>query len=248
MKIAIAQIQPVKGDIPKNIRLHQKWINIAIEADADLIVFSELSLTGYEPELAEELALPPNAPTLDLFQQISNLHQISIALGLPTSSERGNHISMLIFQPNRTRQVYTKQMLHQDECPYFVAGNTPLLFEVEDQQIAPAICYESLQPKHSEQAHELGATLYLASVAKAQKGIDKAFYIYPRVAQKYAMPVLMSNCIGPCDNFLGAGQSSVWNSHGVCLESLGKAVEGILVYDTKTGMVIKKTAAFLNNF
>lgn len=56
MKISIAQIEPVKGDIERNLARHLLFIEAALEKKADFIMFPELSLTGYEPELAEELA------------------------------------------------------------------------------------------------------------------------------------------------------------------------------------------------
>lgn len=53
MKLCSAQIQPIKGDIDRNIQKHIFFINSAIENGADLIFFPELSLTGYEPTLAK---------------------------------------------------------------------------------------------------------------------------------------------------------------------------------------------------
>jgi hypothetical protein len=53
-----------------------------------------------------------------------------------------------------------------------------------------------LQPNHSEKAFQLGADIYIASVAKSQSGVDKAMRHYPEVAKKYAMPVLMANSVG----------------------------------------------------
>ena len=52
MKIGIAQIKPLKGDIERNLDKHLKFINNALEKQPDLLMFPELSLTGYEPELA----------------------------------------------------------------------------------------------------------------------------------------------------------------------------------------------------
>jgi len=56
MKICIAQTTPIKGDIEKNIENHKKLIALSIQENADIIVFPELSLTGYEPKLVKELA------------------------------------------------------------------------------------------------------------------------------------------------------------------------------------------------
>lgn len=242
MKIAIAQIKPGKGDIQKNIEIHKKWIEHAVHENADFITFPELSLTAYEPDLAKELALDQNDSRLDEFQNISDANHISIAVGLPSQSASGIRISMVLFQAQQARKTYSKQILHADELPYFTAGTEQLIFSIGEENIAPAICYESLQDGHSENAKKLGATVYLASVAKPQGGIEKAFAHYPRIARKFGMPVLMSNSIGFCDNFLSTGQSAIWNKNGELLAKLESDTEGLLVFDTVSGeVVIKET-------
>jgi len=52
----LAQIKSKKGNIQGNIESHKKWIELAASEKADLIVFPELALTGYAPELAAEMA------------------------------------------------------------------------------------------------------------------------------------------------------------------------------------------------
>ena len=56
MIIAVTQIKPVKGDIESNIDNHIKLIDLAVSNGAGAIFFPELSITGYEPELAKELS------------------------------------------------------------------------------------------------------------------------------------------------------------------------------------------------
>ncbi len=100
------------------------------------------------------------------------------------------------------------------------------------QKIAPAICFEALQPEHLEKAVAAGANLYLASVAKPQGGVEKALQYFPAKALQYAIPIVMTNAIGQCDNFESAGQSSVWGSKGQLLTQLDATSEGLIFYDT----------------
>lgn len=240
MKISVAQIKPIKGNIPENIKIHKTWIEVAISEQADFIGFPELSLTGYEPKLANGLAMDLHDSRLDAFQDISDQGGIVIGLGAPTKSEHGIQISLILFQPNQDRKLYAKQFLHSDELPYFVQGQDQLILTVKAVQVAPAICYESLLPKHSEQAKQCGADLYLASVAKSQRDIEAAFAHFSKTAKIHSMPVLMSNSIGFCDNFQSAGQSAIWDSKGRLLDKLESNSEGLLIYDTETGDVIKR--------
>ena len=207
---------------------------------SEAIFFPELSLTGYEPELAKKLATNQNDNRMNIFQQISNNNKIIIGIGLPTATESKIRISMVIFEANKPRQTYSKQQLHSDEFPYFENGVGQVIIKTNDKNIAPAICYESLQPIHSENAFKLGANVYIASVAKPAKGVEKAFAHYPRIAKQYAIPVLMSNCVGFCDNFLSVGKSSVWTKEGELVGQLDDKTEGILLFDTETEEIIKR--------
>ncbi len=199
-----------------------------------MVIFPELSLTRYEPTLAKALATHPQDTRLDQLQRVSSSKNITICTGLPTPSEMGVHISMVIFQPEGQRQVYAKQLLHRDEAPYFSPGTQQIMLTLKNKKIAPAICYEALHPEHAASAHELGAEIYLASVAKPQRGVDKAIAHFPTIAKKYGMPVLMANSVGFCDDFESAGQSSVWDEQGKLLGQLDDTNEGMFIFDTET--------------
>lgn len=244
MRIAVAQTRPVKGDISANIDTHKRLIELAVSYKADAIFFPELSLTGYEPELASELSSDQDDEKLDCFQEISDRHNITIGLGLPTKVDPGTRISMIIFQPGTTRQTYSKQQLHADEFPFFVSGEKQIVLTVGDKKIAPAICYESLQPSHADDAVQLGADIYLASVAKSQNGMAKAMKHYPEVARRNSIPVLMANCVGFCDNFESVGQTAAWTKQGKLAGQLDEESEGVLIFDTDTEEAIKQ--AYVN--
>lgn len=241
MKICVAQTRSIKGDISANIETHKKIIGVAISYSADSIFFPELSLTGYEPKLASALAINENSDEFDEFQEISNKSKITIGVGMPTKINTGIRISMILFQPNAPRQTYSKQQLHSDEFPYFVNGAKQTILTINNKKIAPGICYESLQKEHSNNAKILGAEIYIASVAKPQNVINKAMNHYAEVAKKLAMPVLMSNCIGYCDNFESVGQSAVWTKQGELVGQLDDKTEGLLIFETETEELIKQT-------
>ena len=234
MNLCTAQIKPFKGDLEENIEKHKSFIDLASSKGADLIFFPELSLTGYEPKLAKDLSITQDDPSLEDFQKISDTKNITIGLGMPTISEAGIYISMIIFQPNKSRQTYSKQHLHSDELPYFINGKEQVILTLENKRIGLGICYESLLPEHAESVFKNGTEIYLASVAKSDMGVLKAFKHYPEIAKKYAMPVLMSNSIGPCDDFESFGRSAVWNKKGKLVAQLGESSEGILIFDTET--------------
>ena len=231
MSIALAQIKPFKGDISKNIALHQVVIASAVAQKAKAIFFPELSLTGYEPELANELKIELTDKRLLVFQELSDAKNITIGIGAPLKCEEGVQIAMLIFQPDRSVLAYAKQLLHEDELPYFVSGNQQVFIQVGDLKIAPAICYESLQKAHLDYVLTKKATVYLASVAKPQRGIEKAYPYFAKMAKEKGITILMVNSVGFCDDFESAGQSAIWNAEGKLYGQLSEKDAGILIYD-----------------
>lgn len=233
MKLCSAQIKPIKGDIESNIEKHISFINLALEKGADLIFFPELSLTGYEPTLAKKLATTQGDNRLAVFQEISDANQIIICVGIPTQYQASVRISMVIFQPHTSKQTYSKQILHADEYPYFVNGEQQVFISYKNHKIAPAICYESLQIEHSTNATTNGANIYLASVAKSAKGVEKANFHNPTIAKNLNMIVLMANSVGPADDFVSTGNSAVWNNEGQMIIQLDNKVEGLIIFDTE---------------
>jgi len=240
MKICVAQTRPVKGDIEANVANHKRLIDTAIHHQAGIIIFPELSITGYEPELAHELAMDASDTRLDDFQEISDNKSVTIGVGVPTKNDRGISISMIVFQSHKKRQTYSKKYLHEDELPFFVPGESTTAL-VGETNIALAICYELSVPQHAEDAFKSGAGVYVASAVKTKTGVDSAIRRLSEIASSYSMNVLLSNCAGVSGGYDCDGRSSAWNKNGVLLGQLGEMEEGILIMDTETGEIICTT-------
>ena len=80
MRICIAQAKSEKGKIQANIENHLKLINRAIKFNSDLIIFHELSITNYEPELAYELATDLEDNIFNPFQDLADKNKIEIGI------------------------------------------------------------------------------------------------------------------------------------------------------------------------
>jgi predicted amidohydrolase len=239
MKLCVAQTRPVKGDIAANIKRHESLI--ALARGADVLFFPELSLTGYEPTLAKELAIDADDRRLDSFQVISDSGAVTIGLGAPTRSALGTCVTMFVFQPHKPRTSYSKRHLHSDEEPFFIRGEGFVTLKVHWAVIAPAICYELSVPEHSQNAARAGASVYMASVAKTAKGLGAAIPILEEISRTYSMTVLMANCVGECDGGECGGKTSIWNRKASLLGQLNDRDEGILMLDTDTEDVFART-------
>lgn len=240
MKICAVQIQFYKGDLDRSIEKHLKFVDLAISSGADMIGFPELSLTGYEPKLVEDLAIHENDDRLTVFQNMSDKHRITIGAGAPVRAQTGIRIGMILFQPEKARLTYSKQYLHVDERLWFVEGDHQVWLKAGNKTVAPAICYESLLPEHVESVMKKETDIYMAGVAKAANGVRKAFGYFPSIAVKYSITVVMANAIGPCDDFVCTGSTAIWNGKGKLLGQLDENGEGILMIDTDTETITKK--------
>ena len=232
MKIALAQTRPFVGDIEKNVELHCRFVLEAVRGEAQAIVFPELSLTGYEPKLAQRLGVTSNDPRLKPLQKLCDAHSIVICAGVPTRASQKVHISALVFRPNEATQVYSKMFLHADELPTFEPGTSYNGRVGGANGFALAICYELSVPQHTELALGSETSAFVASVAKSQSGVDQAMKILSHIAQVHSIPVFMVNSVGPSDDFVADGRSAIWNSQGKLVVQMNSADQGLIVYDS----------------
>ncbi len=83
MKIASAQIESKVGDIQGNLKKHLEMINVAAQNKVNLIVFPEMSLTGYCKEESSALALKESDPELIQLKEKAIAFNLVIVVGAP---------------------------------------------------------------------------------------------------------------------------------------------------------------------
>jgi predicted amidohydrolase len=141
---------------------------------------------------------------------------------------------MIIFQPGKRRERYSKKYIHADEEPFFIGEQNSSIHLGQYHNIALAICYEISNDEHVLAAYESGSGFYFASVAKFVDGIDKAHERLAEIARTYSMTVMLSNCVGTADGAVCGGRSAVWNKQGALLGQLDDINQGLLIFDTVT--------------
>ena len=240
MKICSAQTKPTKGDFEQNIKNHLNLIELASEGNADLVIFPELSISGYEPTLAKELATTSEDPRFDIFQAKSDQHDMVIAIGSPLLNEKDICIGMVVFQPQKRRTTYLKKYLFHTEEEFFKSGQSITNLNIKNINVGLAICYEISVAEHQKVASDMGAEIYLASVVKSIEGIDNSINKMSKTARNYSMIALMSNCVGLSGKYECAGKSSIWNEKGKLMGQLNSSQEGVLIYDTESKEILKK--------
>lgn len=237
MKTCLAQTKYHPGDIRKNDDQHRAFISKAIELGAEAIYFPELSLTGYEPELAKDLAFSESDMRFLPYQVLSNENTINIGIGVPVQRTKGITISMAMFQPQKELAFYDKKYLHIDELPFFIPGENLSPQCIGDGQTAMAICYELSIEAHSKDSVTSKICNYLASVAKYKDDVVRASNTLSEIAKKFNIHTFMVNGVGPADGGVCTGNSAIWNTEGQQLIQLGENQPGLILFDTVTYQV-----------
>ncbi len=238
MIIAAAQTQPISHNTVANLQAHYLLVELAARKNAQLIVFPEMSLTGYEREAAHELAFTENDTRLDELKALAALHKMIIIAGAPISINGQLHIGSFIVFPNNRMSIYTKQFLHTGEEIAFSPSScfNPLIV-LDGETISMAICADITNPLHPANAAKRKTTLYIASIFYSPNGIGEAYQQLSGYAATYNMNVLMANFGGPSYNgSASAGQSAFWNNKGQLLAKLDEQAEGLLVMERKSGV------------
>ncbi len=234
LKIAAGQFAPIRGCIEENLHYHELLITSAASAGVNLIFFPELSLTGYEPEMAESLALADEA-CLRPLQALAERHNMAIIAGAPLNVEGSKPaIGACVISSKHPISFYRKMHLHPGESDYFSAGDEEYVFTAHTFNVGVAICADAGQPMHAERTVHLGAEIYLNSVLSAG-GYDKDAGLLKSYAKRYAMPTLMANYCGPSGGWKPVGKSAAWNEKGELIAQAPEDRAALVIMDLQDG-------------
>lgn len=211
---AIAQPVVARGDIAANAARHVALAQAAACHGARLVLFPELALTGYEPALAEALALDPRDPRLEPLRDAAIRLGLVLVTGAPWRADGLPRIAAPAFLPDGTLQVYTKQHLHPGEEADFAAGDGGAGLRLNGTHVALAVCAEIAHADHPAAAARGGADLYAASVLVSEKGYEHDAGLLRGYAREHRMPVAMANHGGPTGGWVSAGRSALWDENG----------------------------------
>lgn len=217
---AMAQIQTYRENFEKNLENHMKYIEEAAKHNAEFILFPELSLTGYERELAVSQSIEVEDERLDILGQAAIKHRMVISVGGPLRMDHKLFIASWVFTPEGKREIYIKRFLHPGEDLIFESREDyNLMLMHEGERVAFAICFDIENDAHIRKAVEQKATMYTASIFYSDGGINHGLQRLQQLAEQYQMPVLMSNYCGPCYDMKAGGCSSIWSGSGELIAS-----------------------------
>ena len=220
--VVMGQIDPIVGDISGNVELiiaaSEKAKN---ESQADIIVFPEMTITGYPPEdllLREALYTQVEKALTRLCNEVKD---IVCVVGYPMMDELGERFNMAAWIENGSIQAsYIKQNLPNysvfDEKRYFTPGQLPCVVEHKGIKFGILICEDIWKITPSTQARDAGADVILnlnASPFSEEKHQDRIDTLKRRV-DEIKKPIIYVNQTGGQDDLVFDGASFAVSAQG----------------------------------
>ena len=220
-QIALAQINPLLGDLEGNAELIFLAAKEAFAKGAKVLLTPELSLTGYPPE--DLLLRPAFIEACDrtlqaLTKSLAQLAGLTVVIGHPQKSTQGLQNAASVVRDGKVIASYAKQELpnHEvfDEVRYFTPGNTPCVFEAGGLRFGLILCEDAWHAGPAQQAHAAGAQVLLVANASPYHLNKEALRI--EVLREHIaltkMPLIYVNAVGGQDELVFDGGSFALNS------------------------------------
>jgi NAD+ synthase (glutamine-hydrolysing) len=221
LRILIAQSNMLVGDVAGN---RDKVIamvrNARVEHGADLVVFPELTLTGYPPEdllLRPELLERTEAALAEI---VAATRETALVIGYPKAAVGGLFNVAGFIHDGRILAEYAKQHLPNysvfDEKRYFQPGNAPCVWDFMGVRLGLTVCEDIWEEGPARQAAEAGTELLIninASPYHTGKAPERE-ELLARRAREHGFPILYVNLVGGQDELVFDGGSFVVDSSG----------------------------------
>ncbi|MEH1057863.1 carbon-nitrogen hydrolase family protein [Micromonospora sp. CPCC 206171] len=218
--LAVAQPRCVPYDVAANVAAHAALVRAA---DARVVLFPELSLTGYELDAPP---LDPADPRLaPLVAACLATGTLALA-GAPVADDAGAaYIGVLAVDDGGARVAYRKMFLGGAEAARFVAGREPAVVEVDGWRLGLAVCKDTGVVEHAARTVALGVDAYLAGVLEAPADAAVPDARARRVAAEHGVWVATASFAGPSGSHYprSAGGSGVWRPDGTPVVRAGAA-------------------------
>jgi NAD+ synthetase len=249
MKIALAQINPTIGALDQNYSKILKMIDQAKNQLCDLIIFSEMVLTGYPPrDVLEKKEFVHNQPLKSLIQ---NVYGIGVICGYVETSENHLFNAAVLFENGHIIQNVRKRLLPVydvfDEQRYFQPGNSSEIVSYKGHCLGLTICEDiwndmdffgrSTYPNDPVKEMVQQGADCLINISASPFHMGKGGFkrkMLQTLSQKYAIPFVYVNQVGSNDSLIFDGSSVVYDHTGHLVAQAKDFEEDLITYHTQT--------------
>lgn len=238
MRIVLAQLNLKVGDIKGNLEKHfQAAVTARDTLSANIIVFPELSITGYPPEdllLRTDFISDANSALKKMTAEIKDIYCL---VGHPHAHNQHLFNACSLIYNGKIIGRYSKQRLPNygvfDECRYFSPGDQSCILPIHDMPTGFVICEDLWKLGPTQAAAARGAKIILAPNASPYE-IDKheqRVSVLAKRATHARLPIVYVNHIGGQDDLIFDGGSMVVNASGKVTQFAGFFTESLLPVD-----------------
>jgi predicted amidohydrolase len=218
LSIAVAQPLCVSYEVAVNAVTHAAAVR---SAGARVVVFPELSLTGYELDApAIDAEDPRLGPIVEACAETGSLALV----GAPVRGEAGgSSIAMLAVDGSGATVAYRKLWLGTAEAERFTPGGKPAVLEVDGWRLGLAICRDTGIRQHASDTAALGIDAYVAGVLESAEDAAVPQERARRVAADHQVWVAVASFAGSTGGGYdhAAGGSGIWRPDGVAVARAG---------------------------
>jgi NAD+ synthase (glutamine-hydrolysing) len=246
MKICMAQINTLVGDIAGNARRILEVSVAQRDQGATIVVFPELTLTGYPPEdllLRHDLMVRTDAAVTRLCEQLPA--ELAVVIGYPKlRGERLFNSAGVIYQGTLIAE-YDKQCLPNyqvfDEKRYFTAGSEACVVSIHGISVALTICEDIWHDEPVAQAKAAGASVLIninASPFHRGKQSERLARV-STCADAHQLPILYVNQVGGQDELVFDGGSFAVDAQGALCVSAETFAEALVPVSLDTSSALR---------
>jgi len=239
VRIALGQVDTTVGDLPGNVDLLTAWASRATEADADVVVFPELAITGYPPE---DLVLRPafvddNLIALDALAA-NTTGGCSIVVGFVDRSDRGIHNAAALVGGGEVVARYHKIKLPNygvfDEARTFTPGEAACPVRITGSELGLSVCEDAWTPgaPFDEYAQRHTPVILNINGSPFHRGkADERIEICRERALETGSWIVYVNAVGGQDELVFDGGSVIVRPDGSLAHHAAMFEEDLLVVD-----------------
>ncbi|MBT9164704.1 MAG: N-carbamoyl-D-amino acid hydrolase [candidate division WS2 bacterium] len=256
-KLGVAQINPVLNDLKHNKEKHLSLLERAISEKVNVLVFPELSLTGYYLlDGVAEASLSLNSPFLDDFKKISK--EISFSLGIIEKGTDDNpYISQLFFEEGEIKGVHHKVYLPThgifEDLKYFARGKKVAIINSRYGKVGMLICRDFMHLSLNLLLSLQGMNVLLLSSAIPVRGLDKDKSFSVKESMEYLLRTLanylnvfiaFSSRGGFEEGIAFMGSSMILNNYGFIVKEGAFIDEDFITSGINLENIYKKNIVF----
>lgn len=255
--IGVAQINPVLNDLKKNKEKHLSLLEKAISEKVNMLIFPELSITGYyllDGVAGASLAL--DSPFLNDFRKISK--EISFSLGIIEKGKDNNpYITQLFFEEGEIKGVHRKVYLPThgifEDLKYFARGKKVEIINSRYGKAGLLICRDFMHLSLNLLLSWQGMNLLLLSSAIPVRGLDKdnsfsvkesVEYLLRTLANYLNVFIAFSSRGGFEEGIAFMGSSMILNNYGFIVKEGAFIDEDYLTAEINLEDIYKKNIVF----